>query len=220
MSKASSDKGLRTKNHILEVARMEFYDKGFNKASIKVICEKVGIRTGTFAYYFKTKEDLLREIYSILHLQTYAFVNSHTQGQAVNSIEKNVYTAYLYFYAVLKDETTTRFHAETLRRESINQLLGYNFRHVYRQFTNDIGYSISDEDLRKLSLADLGMRREVILDFIENPKENVTIDDLIHDIYMFRSRLFKIDENEMEKYLKNGISYRNKFDNLKILFLK
>lgn len=219
MSKASSDKGLRTKNRILEVARIEFYEKGFTKSSVKEICEKVGIRTGTFAYYFKTKEDLLREIYSNLHLQTYAFVNSYTQGLKINSIEKNVYHYYLYFYAVLKDKKTTEFHADTLRRESINRLLGHNYKHVYRQFTKDIGLSINQEEIRKLSLADLGVRREVILDFIENPKEGSTIDDLIHDIYIFRSRLFKIEESKMKIYLKNGKDFKNSFDHSKILFL-
>ncbi len=219
MSKASSDKGLRTKNRILEIARQEFYEKGFAKSSVKEICEKVGIRTGTFAYYFKTKEDLLREIYSNLHLQTYAFVNSYTQGLKINSIEKNVYHYYLYFYSVLKDKKTTEFHADTLRRESINRLLGHNYRHVYRQFAKDIGLSITAEELRKLSLADLGVRREVILDFIENPKEGSTIDDLIHDIYIFRSRLFKIEESAMEVYLENGKNFKNSFDHSKILFL-
>ena len=70
MAKAVSDKGLKTKNRILEIARSDFHSKGFAKASVKDICAQAGIRTGTFAYYFKTKEDLIKAVYSELHLQT------------------------------------------------------------------------------------------------------------------------------------------------------
>ncbi|MEG1620197.1 MAG: TetR/AcrR family transcriptional regulator, partial [Eubacterium sp.] len=75
MAIASSDKGIRTKNKIIQIAKSEFYNKGFAKTSIKKICEQVDIRTGTFAYYFKTKDDLLKEIYSDLHMRTYLFIN-------------------------------------------------------------------------------------------------------------------------------------------------
>lgn len=219
MAKAVSDKGLKTKNRILEIARSDFHSKGFAKTSVKDICAQAGIRTGTFAYYFKTKEDLIKAVYSELHLQTYAFVENHTQSQGVNSIEKNAYTAFLYYGAVFKDEATTRFHADTLRRESIQSFLGQNFRHVYRQFINDCGYTLSDAELYTLSLADLGMRREIVLDFIENPKPGHTVRGLITHLYLYRSRLFKIDEDQMQTYLLRGEKFEQKYDYSKIKLL-
>lgn len=219
MAKAVSDKGLKTKNRILEIARQDFYSKGFAKSSIKDISSQAGIRTGTFAYYFKTKEDLLKEIYSDLHLQTYAFVDNYTRAIKINSIEKNTYSAFLYYAAVFKDTTTTLFHADTLRRESIQTFLGQNFRHVYRQFIEDCGYSLSPSELYTLSLADLGMRREIVLDFIENPKPDATMKTLIRHLYLYRSRLFKIDEALMEDYLLKGEAFAQKHDHSKIALL-
>ncbi|WP_195270275.1 TetR/AcrR family transcriptional regulator [Eubacterium sp. 1001713B170207_170306_E7] len=219
MAKAVSDKGLKTKNRILEIARADFHSKGFAKASVKEICAQAGIRTGTFAYYFKTKEDLIKAIYSELHLQTYAFVENHRPEQGLNSIEKNTYTAFLYYAAVFKDDATTRFHADTLRRESIQTFLGQNFRHVYRQFINDCGYTLSDAELYTLSLADLGMRREIVLDFIENPRPGHTVRGLIAHLYLYRSRLFKIDEEQMQAYLLRGEEFEQKYDHSKIKLL-
>lgn len=219
MAKAVSDKGLKTKNRILEIARSDFHSKGFAKTSVKDICAQAGIRTGTFAYYFKTKEDLIKAVYSELHLQTYAFVENHPQVWSLNSIEKNAYTAFLYYGAVFKDEATTRFHADTLRRESIQSFLGQNFRHVYRQFINDCGYTLSDAELYTLSLADLGMRREIVLDFIENPKPGHTVRGLITHLYLYRSRLFKIDEEQMQTYLLRGEEFEQKYDHSKIKLL-
>lgn len=219
MAKAVSDKGLKTKNRILEIARSDFHSKGFAKTSVKDICAQAGIRTGTFAYYFKTKEDLIKAVYSELHLQTYAFVENHPQVWSINSIEKNAYTAFLYYGAVFKDEATTRFHADTLRRESIQSFLGQNFRHVYRQFINDCGYTLSDAELYTLSLADLGMRREIVLDFIENPKPGHTVRGLITHLYLYRSRLFKINEEQMQTYLLRGEEFEQKYDHSKIKLL-
>lgn len=219
MAKAASDKGLKTKNRILEIAREDFYNKGFAKSSIKDISAQAGIRTGTFAYYFKTKDDLLKAIYSDLHLQTYAFVDNHTRDIKINSIEKNTYSAFLYYAAVFKDPTTTLFHAETLRRESIQTFLGENFHHVYRQFAQDCGYHLTPEALYTLSLADLGMRREIVLDFIEKPRPDASTDALITHLYLYRSRLFKIDEGLMKDYLLRGKAFEKDHDHSKITLL-
>lgn len=219
MAKAVSDKGLRTKNKILEIARADFHKMGFAKASVKEICAQAGIRTGTFAYYFKTKEDLLKAVYSELHLQTYAFVENATPDGSIDSIEKNAYTAFLYYAAVFKDNATTAFHADTLRRESIQSFLGQNFRHVYRQFVRDCGYTLSDAELHTLSLADLGMRREIVLDFIENPRPGATVVELITHLYLYRSRLFKIDEDRMRTYLLRGEEFEQRHDHSKIKLL-
>ena len=208
-----------SREKIYATAKEVFYTEGYIKGTIKKIAERAQVPQGLVTYYFKTKEDLIKAVYSELHLQTYAFVENHTQSQGVNSIEKNAYTAFLYYSAVFKDEATTRFHADTLRRESIQTFLGQNFRHVYRQFINDCGYTLSDAELYTLSLADLGMRREIVLDFIENPKPGHTVRGLITHLYLYRSRLFKIDEEQMQTYLLRGEEFEQKYDHSKIKLL-
>ncbi|NLK78174.1 MAG: TetR/AcrR family transcriptional regulator [Clostridiales bacterium] len=49
---------------ILESAREEFLDKGFEKASLKTICEKAGVTTGALYKRFAGKEELFCEVVS------------------------------------------------------------------------------------------------------------------------------------------------------------
>lgn len=53
-----SDIERKTLDNILAVARTEFLDKGFSKASLRNIVKKAGVTTGAFYGYFKNKEEL------------------------------------------------------------------------------------------------------------------------------------------------------------------
>ena len=80
---------------LLESAKQEFMDCGFEKASLRSICKRAGVTTGAFYSYFEKKEDLfsaiveptLLEFYensqSILHLQRqqhYTHADSEEKG--------------------------------------------------------------------------------------------------------------------------------------------
>ncbi len=47
---------------ILESARKEFYEKGFEKASLKDICKNAGVTTGAVYKRYKDKEDLFSAV--------------------------------------------------------------------------------------------------------------------------------------------------------------
>ena len=48
----------QTKKLLLKVAKEEFMEKGFAKASLRSICKKAGVTTGALYFFFKDKEDL------------------------------------------------------------------------------------------------------------------------------------------------------------------
>lgn len=50
------------KNMIISVTIDEFYQYGYDKASISRIVEKAGIAKGSFYQYFENKEDLIKEL--------------------------------------------------------------------------------------------------------------------------------------------------------------
>lgn len=52
------NKGENTKQHILEVAKAEFLEKGFNDASVRNIAKTAGLTTGAIFRYFPDKESL------------------------------------------------------------------------------------------------------------------------------------------------------------------
>lgn len=52
----------KTRQHLIEAATEEFLAQGFEKASLRKICEKAGVTTGALYFFFKNKEDLFCQI--------------------------------------------------------------------------------------------------------------------------------------------------------------
>ena len=47
---------------LIEAAKKEFLEKGYNKASLRNICAKAGMTTGALYFFFANKEDLYSSI--------------------------------------------------------------------------------------------------------------------------------------------------------------
>ena len=47
---------------LIEAAKKEFLEKGYNKASLRSICAKAGMTTGALYFFFDNKEDLFSSI--------------------------------------------------------------------------------------------------------------------------------------------------------------
>ncbi len=70
------------KSEFLEAAEILFNTKGFEQTTVKDIVQKVGVAQGLFYYYFKTKEDVLKEIvnkYVTLLLDTIGAINNNAE---------------------------------------------------------------------------------------------------------------------------------------------
>ncbi len=52
------------RGQLIEAAKEEFLEKGYNKASLRSICAKANMTTGALYFFFKNKEDLFDEIVS------------------------------------------------------------------------------------------------------------------------------------------------------------
>lgn len=50
------------KELLLKSGKEEFLVKGFEKASLRKICEKAGVTTGAVYFFFENKEDLFHQI--------------------------------------------------------------------------------------------------------------------------------------------------------------
>ena len=60
--KPKTSRGERTRQKILAAAEQEFGEKGYYEGSVSGITARAGIGQGTFYIYFKTKEEVLREL--------------------------------------------------------------------------------------------------------------------------------------------------------------
>ena len=71
-------KGNITKEKILYYAKKEFYQNGYSKTQLKTIAEQADLSLGNLNYYFKKKDDLVKEIYNQFFTEVYQFIkNNH-----------------------------------------------------------------------------------------------------------------------------------------------
>lgn len=65
------------KRRILDVARQEFNQRGFTKASMRDIAAKVGIGVGNLYNYYPSKDDLFRAVLAPVVSACYAMFDRH-----------------------------------------------------------------------------------------------------------------------------------------------
>ncbi|MBU4440544.1 MAG: hypothetical protein KJ779_13375, partial [Firmicutes bacterium] len=88
----------------------------------------------------------------------------------------------------------------------------------YHQFFKDLGKEIDEDEIDNIRFAELGLRRELILRFIENPGKK-TIYDVITTMHLYRGRLLQMDETLTKSYLFNALEFEHKHDHSHIRLL-
>ena len=78
---------------ILTVARKEFAEKGYAKASMRHIASMVGVRVGNLYNYFASKDELFRAILSPVIDVLYTMLSNHHTDQNVKSMLDEDYLA-------------------------------------------------------------------------------------------------------------------------------
>lgn len=205
-----SNKGLITQQKILQIAKELFYNKGFANTTVKEICNQANVKLGTFTYYFSTKEALISDIYAEYVMKIYNYID-HVEKRKINSLEKNTIASFVYYQIIFNDDTSIKFHYDLITKLSIYTLLSINLRRFYPNFVRDLNLDIDEREINRIFSADFGIRREFILQFIENKLFDSSLDMTI-TIYTMMGRLLKIDEKIMKEYIKNAIEFLEKND--------
>lgn len=66
-----------TREKLIESAKAEFMEKGYNKASLRTICANAGVTTGALYFFFEDKADLYRAILGKPVDELFAIMQSH-----------------------------------------------------------------------------------------------------------------------------------------------
>ena len=66
-----------TREKLIDSARREFMEKGYNKASLRKICADAGVTTGALYFFFEDKEALLGAIADAPYNELIAILKSH-----------------------------------------------------------------------------------------------------------------------------------------------
>lgn len=210
-------KGYKTKQKIIDTGKRLFYEYGYANTAVKEICEIANVKLGTFTYYFKTKDNLVKDIYAGLLIHTYRFVELQL-GHNIDSIQKNVAAMTIYYKIIFDDPKNVRFHHEVLEKKSVYGFMVRSMNRVHRQFIKDLNLSIDEVELKCIASADLGFRREISLDVIEKKLELSPI-ELANAIHSIMGRMFKMDSALMDRYIEVAGRAVKSFDYSGIKFL-
>lgn len=213
------NRGYETKNKIVNAAKQLFYDKGIAATKIIEICKIAGVSSTNFKYYFDNKYDIANEISGSLLVNVYNFIDLHTDSSIkLNSVQKNITSAMLFYPIIFSDDKNILYYYEVLKNKSVFSVQSKNVRRIYQRYIIDLNLDISEDDFKYISAGDLGIRRELALEFIEK-EYDITVYEFVAKIYFLTGRLFKIDDALISQYIEEALKFANSHDFSLIKFL-
>ena len=102
----------QTRERLLFLAKKEFLRRGFQKVSMRDISAVTGMALGNIYYYYKTKDELFRDILHPVLLQIQAFIDSHNTTSKLNT----------HFFEVEHDGDAILWHFSPLVSKNCDDL--------------------------------------------------------------------------------------------------
>lgn len=215
-SMAKSKKGTRTKQNIINSAKVLFYQDGYNKAGIQDIADHANVKLGTITYYYKKKDDMLIDIYNVFFLALYDYVS--TMEENSNLYTKYIYTLVLYYDTIFKDEHNKLLYYEVLVK-NVNPQGRINIMNTLNRSCLDFfNKSYFESDLTVISRSEYGARKELFINFYEKDIK-FTNRGLIYFLIRNLSRLMNLDGEMTENTIHQGMEFANKYKPEEIKFL-
>ena len=75
------DNDYKKRELLIEAAKKEFLEKGYNKASLRAICADAGVTTGALYFFFENKEDLFSAIVDPVLLGLKGIILDHAREE-------------------------------------------------------------------------------------------------------------------------------------------
>ncbi|UCE53478.1 MAG: TetR family transcriptional regulator [Desulfobacterales bacterium] len=175
------------------------YQYGYQKASIREICQNVGITQASLYYYFKNKEEILFEIIEVSSSKIFLLLKSCLSGDR-DPIEKLKNAFQQHINAVEKNRKEAKIIIEDKRflTPEIKELIKQKEKAIYNLYKN---YLKEMQDLKIIKACNLSVATYAILAIINwhyhwyNPKGPLSINEIAKQniSFIFRGLL------EMEK---------------------
>ena len=119
------------KRSILKVAKKEFAEKGYSKASMRHIASVVGVRAGNIYNYFASKDELFRTILSPAIDELYTMLDNHHKNQDVANMLGEDYLA-----CSVREYCSLIEGHRTLMEILLFKAQGSSLEHFKRDFTD------------------------------------------------------------------------------------
>ena len=157
-------KGNLTREKILNCAKQDFYDRGYNDTQLKHIADEAGLSLGNLNYYFKKKDDLVKAVYNQFFSEIYAFIAA--QG-ITDPVTQFALFQFVVYQKVLNDENNKRFYSEIIQNKSNYRVMHELIRKKYHDMLLSLDRQVSDLDFEIIVMTEFGARREIFLNYFD-----------------------------------------------------
>ena len=155
-------------------------------------------------YYFQTKDTIIRSIYYDFIETIDSYLYQTKPEIFLNRILSHAVSSRIYYDIILNDEHNRRVYYEVLEHNSNYGILDTYADKIYHQYIEDNNIIITDELLKIYTHMNFGARREFFIQYF-NGVLNLSVQDLVTVINGLIPRLFKLDQNFVDRLMMDSI---------------
>lgn len=179
---ARYQKGTYKRDIILYNSKYLFYKQGISGTTIREIAELSEDPVSLVHYYFKKKEDIVKQIYLdfLGNIDLFVYSTLYSDLKETNVLLAHTITQLIYYSIIMGDPNNLTVYQESLRNHSNAVILNTYIEHVYRKIVEEMDLNLSESCFQAYISIDFGSRRELLNryyagDIDLDPKELVRI---------------------------------------------
>lgn len=217
---ARYQKGAYKRDIILYNAKYLFYKKGIAGTTIKEIAELSEDPVSLVHYYFKKKEDIVKQIYLdfLGNIDLFVYSSLYSDANETNVLLAHTVTQLIYYHIIMNDPRNMRVYQESLANQSNAAILNTYIEHVYRKIIEDNDLNISEEFFQTYISIDFGSRREILNRYYDG-EIPIAPNDLVITIIRTFPLVAGISPDELSKIINQALDIFRKLDFKKLKFL-
>lgn len=135
-----------TRTKILRAAEELFGKKGFYNTSVVEISQKAGVGYGTFYLYFKSKDDIYKELVRYLNHQLRFMIHNEVKGlKSRREIERKGFSTFFKFV-----HRHPYLYRIVLESDEVNKRLGkWYYKKIAKRYSQGLSEAMKKGEIRK-----------------------------------------------------------------------
>jgi AcrR family transcriptional regulator len=192
------ERGTRSREALLAVAKEEFFIHGYNGTTIKNIVKRVNMPLSSFTYYFRTKDDLVSLIYNSYMSNIYSFFDQYEWFASDTRLFQHTAVSFVFYENIFNIPGIKRFYFEVLMKNSNDRILRPFARGLYTAYVRDYALQMSSYMFDALLSYDFGGRREIFLGYYDGSL-HISEEELLETVIYMMPRAMTIESQEIKR---------------------
>ncbi|KPU43730.1 DNA-binding transcriptional repressor AcrR [Oxobacter pfennigii] len=207
-----------TKEVIMAAAKLQFFEEGYFKTTIANIFKEINIPMGVFTYHYKTKDNLISEIFTQYYSEISKLIERSFTVPPSQSFLKHMLISRIFYRIILENEKNARFYYEVIHDKSSYRFFKNVVIPKHRGLLKEFNVLVTEEEFQSIVVMGSGARREFFLSYFEN-NIKMSVNQVVNLLESIVPRMLKIDQNLIDSILLKSIDLADSLDYSEIKFL-